>query len=290
MTTNDRHPALPTAGGSSPWHPGGDLFAAPGSEPWPSEPVLPELHLPPPEQWALFLDLDGTLLDLAATPDAVRPEDGLEGVLTALEARTSGALAIVTGRPVPFVDGLFPGHRFTAAGLHGAEFRPGPALSVAPPMTGPQSDPVFAALRDLVRQQAARLPGVIFEDKGRAFALHTRLAPEHAAEVATIMQSAADRAGPGWQLRPGKCVIELCPAGHDKGQILRNLMSLPPFLGRYPVAVGDDLTDEAMFGAANALGGLSLRIGPAGELAKSAAVAGLPSPAAFRTWIRRLVA
>ena len=244
-----------------------------------------------PAGWALFLDLDGTLLDLAATPGAVRAEAGLADTLAALERLTSGALAVVTGRTVGFVDGLFPGRCLTVAGLHGAELRPSPALAglVAASAAAP-TGAAFRAARDGARQAARHLPGVLFEDKARAFALHYRQAPEQRAAVTRIMEAARRRAGPGHLLRMGKCVIELDPAGADKGAAVRNLMALRPFHGRYPVAAGDDLTDEAMFRAVNAMGGLSLRVGPPETLARSAAVAGAATPAAFRAWLGGLTA
>lgn len=245
--------------------------------------------LPPPASCAFFLDLDGTLLDLQPTPDAVRPARGLAAMLARLRDMTDGALAIVTGRSVDFAEALFPGHRFTIAGLHGAELRPAPGLDLPPP--APPADGGGKAFRDahaLARAAARALPGVLFEDKGRAFALHYRQAPDQQQGVARAMDQAAARAGAGYRLRAGKCVVELCPAGQDKGTILRNLMGCRPFLGRYPVAAGDDLTDEAMFHAVNALGGLSLRVGPRAALAESAAVTGTETPGAFRSWLKGL--
>ncbi|VDC31639.1 trehalose-phosphatase [Pseudogemmobacter humi] len=247
--------------------------------------------MPPLSRWALFLDLDGTLLDLCETPDAVRPAEGLAGTLAALQRITLGALALVTGRTVAFADGLFPDHSFTIAGLHGAELRPAPGLAPGlglPPDPAPPASPDFRAAREMARALAPALPGVIFEDKGRAFALHYRLAPAAQDEVARIMQTAAQRAGQGWRLRAGKCVVELCPSGQDKGSAVRNLMRFQPFSDRTPVAAGDDLTDEAMFRAVNALGGLSLRVGPEEGLRDSAALAGIASPGAFRSWLESL--
>lgn len=244
--------------------------------------------LPDPSRIALFLDLDGTLLDLAPTPDGVRAEVGLADMLAKLERHAAGALALVTGRPIAFVDALFAPHRFSVAGLHGAEFRPAAAYRTAlegiPRATAGGDAAAFGTARDHAGRQAASLDGTVFEDKGGAFALHYRLAPRHAAAVLHVMERAALVAGPGYGLRHGKCVVELCPAGADKGTALRNLMASQPFMGRYPVAAGDDLTDEAMFRAVNGMGGLSIRIG-AGRTAASARIA---TPGAFRTWLRSL--
>lgn len=246
--------------------------------------------MPDPSACAYFLDLDGTLLDLAATPDAVRAADGLAGGLVALERIAGGALALVTGRAVEFVDGLFPGRRFTVAGLHGAELRPAPAWAdgVAAPAVPAGDAARLRPARDWARQRALSLPGLLFEDKGRAFALHYRQAPALRAPATRIMEAALSLAGPGYLLCAGKCVVELCPAGRDKGMAVGSLMAARPFQGRYPVAAGDDLTDEAMFRAVNALGGLSVRVGPAAALARSAALAGVETPAAFRSWLRGL--
>lgn len=272
MTSDKRQPVRAARG---PFVASGGPDASSGAA-GPGAPVLPD-----PSHIALFLDLDGTLLDLASTPDGVRVEAGLAEVLVRLERQTAGALALVTGRPIAFVDRLFEGHRFTVAGLHGAEVRPSAAGRAVPRAS---DDAAFAAAREQARGQAALLDGAVFEDKGRAFALHYRLAPRHGPAVLRIMQRAAHVAGPAYGLRRGKCVVELCPAGADKGTALRNLMAAPPFMGRYPVAAGDDLTDEAMFRAVNDMGGLSIRIG-AGRTAASARIA---TPGAFRTWLRDL--
>nr|WP_283258463.1 trehalose-phosphatase [Pseudomonas sp. GX19020] len=260
------------------------VSASPRTPSWVTEngPALPD-----PGKVALFLDLDGTLLDLAATPDQVAAEPGLGALLRQLERRTEGALALVTGRQVAFVDALFPAHRFTVAGLHGAELRPSTAIgtgiaAIAAPARETQS--FLAAFSGM--QNAARDIGLLTEDKGAAFALHYRQAPELREAAERIMAEAARIAGPLYRLREGKCVIELCPAGADKGAALRNLMASPPFNSRRPLAAGDDLTDEAMFGAANALGGITIRIGA--QDSPSAATARIASPAAFRAWLRQL--
>ena len=169
--------------------------------------------------------------------------------------------------------------------------RPSPALAGLVAASGaPQTDAVFPAARDRAGQAARHLPGVLFEDKIRAFSLHYQQAPEQRIAVARIMETAWRRAGPGHLLRMGKCVIKLDPSGADKGAAVRNLMALRPFHGRYPVAAGDDLTDEAMFRAVNAMGGLSLRVGSPETLARSAAVAGAATPTAFRAWLGGLTA
>lgn len=243
-----------------------------------------------PTNSALFLDLDGTLIDIAPGPDQVSVAPGLPGLLQALDHRLDGALVIVTGRPVSFVDGLLPGHGLTLVGLHGSQFRAGlRAAAQIPPLIFNLPEIDLAALdraRGAARQQAAPLPGVVFEEKGEAFALHYRQAPDQAGAVQAIMAGAAGIAGAGFALRPGKCVIELCPAGCDKGQALKTLMRQTPFAGRRPIAVGDDLTDEAMFAAIPPMGGpsggLSIGIGDRPSHADMT----LTSPADLHLWLK----
>lgn len=236
---------------------------------------------------ALFLDLDGTLLDLAETPDQVAPELGLTELLIRLEDGVSGALALVTGRRVDFVDSLFPQHRFTVAGLHGAAIRPAATLMERSATTAPQGDTVaFRAAYAYMRAKAADHPGLLTENKGAAFALHYRQAPDLRGLVERIMAEALVIAGPAWRLRDGKFVVELGPAGADKGAALRNLMTSPSFIGRLPLAAGDDLTDEAMFQTVNSMGGLSIRIGD--QDSPSAATARIATPGAFRSWLHQL--
>lgn len=235
---------------------------------------------------ALFLDIDGTLLDLAATPDQVRVEPGLADVLYRLETQLGGALALVTGRAVDFVDRLFPMHCFTVAGLHGAELRPGPQAAALRPVRAVQDGPAFAAALNFMHRAAAQHAGLLPEIKGAAFALHYRRAPELRPDAEGIMAEALRIAGPAYDLRNGKYVVELGPAGSDKGAALRNIMAIAPFKGRRPIAAGDDLTDEAMFLAVNEMGGVSIRIGD--RLAPSKAMARLESPADLRDWLHGL--
>lgn len=249
----------------------------------------------PPAEWGFFLDLDGTLLDLAPEPEKVVVEPGLHEVLQRLEAAASGALALVSGRPVAFIDALFPGARFTVAGLHGAHLRLGgtggddlPSGAVLSAEAGHRLRKARAVVGAAL-EAAGGPAGVVLEEKGAAFALHYRLAPDRKTEVERLMAQARQVAGSDFTLREGKCVLELCPAGTDKGAVLRELMKAPPFQGRHPLAVGDDLTDEAMFQAANALGGRSILIRDPAHPRASAATGALPSPSAFRAWLAGLV-
>lgn len=206
---------------------------------------------------AWFFDLDGTLIDLAPRPDDVSCPPGLTAALIALQRRSRGALAVITGRSRARAMDILGTEALTVIGLHGSDW---------PGATPPR--PAEAAL-DLAQRFAAAHTGVVFEDKGAAFALHYRLAPLQRAALEQCMADAQILAGPGYKLRPGHSVLELCPAEADKGQALARLMETPPFQGRLPFAVGDDLTDEAMFSEVNLRGGLSVRIGqPQATLAR----------------------
>lgn len=184
------------------------------------------------EQLAFFLDLDGTLFDLAPTPDGVRVEPDLQTNLQRLAKRTHGALAIVTGRSVAFVDTMFPGHQFAVAGLHSAELklngqadtRNGADFSSD---SGDQQS--YQAARDNARSAALRFPGVIFEDKGRAFALHYRRALHHVGAALEIMKQAVMTAGAAYSLQAGKFVYELKPGGSTKASAVNFCMQCPDF-------------------------------------------------------------
>jgi trehalose 6-phosphate phosphatase len=231
--------------------------------------------------WAIFLDVDGTLLDIAPRPDAIVVPDGLLEDLRLLSARVGGALALVSGRNLALLKRLFPDLPCSLAGLHGVEieFPDGTSFAI------PRSNELDAAVQALVTA-AAQWPGVVVEDKGAAFAAHYRLAPRFAPAVEAQMMEIAEKLGDKAIVQRGKSVVEIRPSGHDKGSALKALMTSPPFAGRRPLAIGDDLTDEAMFEAANVLDGLSVRVGePRATLARLA----VSSPADIRSWIRSLV-
>lgn len=233
------------------------------------------------DDWAIFLDVDGTLLDIAPRPDAITVPDGLLEDLRLLSARVGGALALVSGRNLALLKRLFPDLPCSLAGLHGVEieFSDGTSFAI------PRSDELDAAVRTLALA-AAQWPGVVVEDKGAAFAAHYRLAPRFADSVEAQMSRIAERLGDKVVVQKGKSVVEIRPSGHDKGSALKALMASTPFAGRRPLAVGDDLTDEMMFEAANDLDGLSVRVGkPRATLAHLA----VSSPADVRSWIRSVV-
>jgi trehalose 6-phosphate phosphatase len=222
-----------------------------------SETSLSEL-LNDTDRWALFLDIDGTLIDLAATPDGIVVPTELPGYLDTVSRRLGGALALVTGRALPYADKLFKPFEFPIAGLHGAERRMADGAIDRVSVT-----PEFEALKTRLAAETAGWDGVLIEDKGAAVGAHYRQSPERQADLERLMEKAAVEAGDEFKLQRGKMVIELRPARASKGEALKAFLSEQPFSGRLPIAIGDDLTDEAMFKAANALGGRSVRIGEA---------------------------
>lgn len=241
--------------------------------------MKPEDILARPARFALFLDIDGTLLDLADRPDGVTLPPDLCATLRAVSDRLGGALALVTGRRIPWADQLF-GHRFPIAGLHGFERRR------ADGHTDLIETPAGLETARSRLAPFAERHGLLFEDKGSAVALHFRNAPQHAAEADAMMEGAASDLGTAWSLQRGKMVIELRPAGASKGAAVAAFLTEPPFAGRLPVTIGDDVTDEAMFPVANDAGGLSIRIGDHAQ--PTAARGHLPTPADLRELLKRI--
>lgn len=231
---------------------------------------------------AVFLDVDGCLLDIAPTPDGVVVADGLVDTLATLSQRLDGALALVSGRSLTVLDALFAPLVLPAAGLHGLERRNGVERDAAPPVP-----PAMASLREEVMRLAARFDGAVIEDKGVTLGLHWRLAPdaEHALQAFAL---AALAQLPGYRLQHGKQLVELRPAensegGGDKGTAIAAFLTEHPFAGRRPVFAGDDLTDEAGFSVVNAHAGISVLVGDRGG---SAARFGLRDPADVHRWLR----
>lgn len=243
--------------------------------------------LPPPpaiaDDWALFLDVDGTLLDFALAPGAVRVPDGLVAILAALQRRLDGALALVSGRPLAQLDALFAPLRLSAAGLHGLECRlECQAEDTLDASAAASATPVpLRALQHNARTLVARYPGALAEDKGSTVALHWRGNP--AAEPALVaLAEAALPWLPGYRLQPGDQVIELRPGGADKGIAIAAMLTSPAFRGRQPVFVGDDLTDEHGFKVVLDHAGLAVLVG---DRQPSAARHRLAGPAAVLAWL-----
>jgi trehalose 6-phosphate phosphatase len=209
--------------------------------------------------WALFLDVDGTLLDIAETPESVRVPDDLKRLMLELNLKLDGAVALVSGRSIDNLDALFAPLRLTASGVHGCERRDASGTLVRPII-----DPVaLAAVREELERYVALHPGLILEDKGFGLALHFRLVPQMSGDVLMLMRSMCHRLGPTFTLQAGKCVLEIRPTGFSKGTSIAAFMQEAPFKGRMPVFLGDDVTDEDGFAVVNDLGGISIKVGDA---------------------------
>ena len=189
-------------------------------------------------EWAYFFDLDGTLIDFAATPSAVRVSEDLRLLLERLHRATGGAVALMSGRPISEIDRLFPQIPLPAAGHHGLER-------------------VRRRMADALQGKA----GLLLEDKGLSLALHYRRAPRLGAYAHRLARSLLPLVGRQFCIQRGKYVVEMRPAGRDKGKGILEFMKETPFRGRTAVFVGDDATDEFGFRTVNRLGGYSIKVG-----------------------------
>jgi trehalose 6-phosphate phosphatase len=214
-------------------------------------PFLPERNL------ALFLDIDGTLLEIAPTPDAVSVPAALRNTLRIAAEREDGALALVSGRSLREIDRLFSPLKFPASGQHGLERRDAVGHVTVPHLEPGMLDAVRRTLHELTREHK----GLLLEDKGASLAMHYRLAPMRAGIVRAAMEDLARSLHPTLAVREGKYVVELGPAGQSKGLAVEAFMREVPFAGRIPVYFGDDVTDEDAFTAVNAMGGHSICVG-----------------------------
>jgi len=211
----------------------------------------------PKRDIALFLDVDGTLLEIAATPHAVKVPPTLRNQLRQAAKRADGALALISGRSLQELDRLFAPCVFPAAGQHGLERRDANGK-----ISRPGIDRKFLRqARDALTQLQARQIGLFLEDKGTSLAMHYRLAPHSKSLVQEVMRDLVAPLHDRFELRAGKCVVELAPKGYSKRLAIEAFMSELPFAHRTPVFVGDDATDEDGFAAVNALNGYAVRVG-----------------------------
>jgi trehalose 6-phosphate phosphatase len=206
---------------------------------------------------AYFLDIDGTLIDFGDSPARTRLAAAHRRLLQRLRRRTGGAVAIVSGRSIADIDRIFRTSAWPAAGQHGAERRDARGRHSRIAAAHRSLSRVRAALADAV----ANHPGLVLEDKGHSIALHYRNAPRLAAYAHRLVRAQLPVLGSTYCVQRGKRVVELNPAGRDKGAAVLAFMRETPFRGRTPVFVGDDLTDEYGFQTVNALGGVSVKVG-----------------------------
>lgn len=235
--------------------------------------------LPPPpavaDDWGLFLDVDGTLLDFAAHPEQVHVPAGLTDALAVLQQRLDDALALVSGRPLRQLDALFAPLHLAAAGLHGLEHRDEDAKH--------EPSSLLRILRTKADILAMQFPGSVVEDKGPSLALHWRGNPAAAEPLQTLAESAMPWL-PDYRLQPGDHVLELRPKGADKGLAIQAMMDTPRFRGRRPVFVGDDHTDEHGFAAVRARDGIAVLVGSRNP---TVATFRLHDTHAVREWLQR---
>ena len=228
---------------------------------------------------ALFLDFDGSLVDLAPQPEAVIVPSGLVGTLTALSSYLGGALALISGRPIEQIDAFLAPLKLPAAGVHGAERRDADGtMSLLSTHSLQHVEEAALAL-------AAEHPQLRVENKRGSIALHYRQAPRLESVCLQAMKAAVEES-PGLTLLRGKMVVEAKPGGASKGHAIEAFMREPPFAGRTPVFVGDDATDEVGFSTVQRLRGMGVKIGEGSTVAWQR----LASPAALRYQLQAAVA
>ncbi len=237
---------------------------------------LPE----PRADWALFLDFDGSIVDIAPTPDSVVVPETLPPLLAALRETLGGAVAIVTGRPIAQINASLGAAVPAVAGLHGLERRRADGAVVRPP---PNDDP--RRVRAPLEAFAAAHPGILLEDKRYSLALHYRLAPSLEDACRDVLHSALGDGAEGWEILEGKMVLEIRPRGFNKGAAIEAFLGEAPFLGRIPVFCGDDTTDEDGFAVVNAQGGVSVRVG---QRSATRAAARVDTVADLLDWLARI--
>ena len=230
-------------------------------------------------QTALFLDYDGTLVDLAATPEAAHPPQGLVPLLQRLAVDLDGAVAILSGRTVADIDRMLAPLEATVGGVHGAEIRM--ADGALECLETPEE---LAGIRTLCKALGSEAPALRIEDKGQAIAVHFRAVPEAEERVGQALRAAL-AASRDLELIHGKMVCEVRRPGIHKGAVLQRLMHHPPFRDRTPLMIGDDRTDEDAFAMALQLGGSAIKVGEGDTVAPSR----LANPDAVRHLLARAV-
>jgi trehalose 6-phosphate phosphatase len=238
-------------------------------------PPLPSLD------WCLFLDVDGTLIELTDSPLATFANPELKALLGAVAERLGGAVALVSGRSIEYLDALFAPLRLPAAGLHGVERRRASGSMHGASFVDTRLDPARAAASALVRAH----PGTMVEDKGRTIAVHFRLAPQFELDVRRSLAGIAQQLGGNYHIQEGNNVLEIKPSGFSKATAIKAFMKEPPFSGRKPVFIGDDLTDQDGFRMVEDQGGISIAVGTRVRAQFALADAG-----AVRAWLQAIAA
>ncbi|MFY9328457.1 MAG: trehalose-phosphatase [Georgfuchsia sp.] len=235
----------------------------------------------PSSDWAYFLDVDGTLIDIARTPDEVIIGRDLLHLIENLHSLCDGAVALVSGRTLAELDTLLDMPHLPMSGLHGLEWRNDPA-GLIQRHTVPANG--IHAIRQKLMALQQRYAQLVVEDKGTTLALHYRQAPRLGGYLHRWIRNLVNPEDKELQVQPGKRVIEIKPKGYDKGRAIETFMAQKPFTGRLPVFIGDDLTDEHGFAIINRMGGVSIKVGRGHTVANCR----LPSVAAVHDWLCQL--
>lgn len=250
------------------------------TEPTPLPEFMPAIA---PDKTALFLDVDGTLLEFSDAPDQVDVPQTLIHRLLTIEISFGGAVALVSGRSLADLDNLFRPLRLPGAGLHGFETR----YADGQRRRHDADAAAIAREREGLHKMFEAVPGILIEDKGPCVAIHFRRVPELCDQVTDAVSAARARLGAAFEMLEGDMVRELRPAGINKGHGIRQLMERPPFAGRTPVFIGDDVTDEDGFAAVNDLSGISVIVG---ARRPTEAHACLGDIAAVHRWLDQVIA
>jgi trehalose 6-phosphate phosphatase len=246
--------------------------------------IMSQKELPGIRQnWAMFLDVDGTLLDFAETPDQVAVPPELLDILGKLHRHLGGAVALVSGRPIADLDRLFDPLRLPAAGQHGAELRDvahGEAVKASPPAC-------LAVVTAELHRFAASRPGILVEDKNASVAVHYRMAPQYRDQVEAFTRAAVAANDEEMEMLEAVMAFDVKPRSVNKGLAVAWFMERLPFHGRVPVFIGDDLTDEYGFAAAQSRAGYAIQVGTSRP---RVAPWHIETPANLRQWLQAGVA
>jgi len=234
---------------------------------------------PPSLDWCLFLDVDGTLIELTDTPLHTRADDALKSLLARVATRLDGALALVSGRSIAYLDALFAPLRLPTAGLHGVERRTAAGALSGANIEDSRLDTARRTLFGVVEAH----PGSLLEDKGKTIAVHFRMAPLAESAMCDAVQRVAAGLGDEYHVQGGNMMLEIKPAGYSKGAAIEDYLREPPFTGRTPVFLGDDLTDLDGFRRVESHGGLSVGVGNRVDGRYQ-----LADPPAVRAWLETL--
>ena len=240
---------------------------------------MQESPLPSPD-WCLFLDVDGTLVELTESPRGGRADENLKALLEKVRVTLDGALALISGRSIRHLDALFAPLRLPAAGLHGVERRDAAGLIHGNDRLDKELDGARSALRAFIEKN----PAAVLEDKRRTLAIHYRAQPRLESALRQLTADIAAASSGRYHVQEGNMVFELKPPGFSKATAIEAFLNEAPFRRRTPVFVGDDLTDRDGFDVIDARGGISIAVGD-----RVRAQMRLDDPAAVHALLRRIV-